>query len=262
MKILLQALTAVVVAVAVCPSASAVSLEIREGRPIAKEVFVNGQGPYKFLVDTGSTLNHLDRRIAEKIGLQATFKTTLTSSTGVIPASGAAGIDVVLGSNRAENQTFLFAGLEAVQHVWPDIVGILGQDFLSNFDYLLDMRTKRFDLCDGEHQQRGTRISFRLDHGRPVISTSLGLLVVDSGAVRVVLFNAQSGTAGSTLQTVTGIVNVGTIRAALEIGEHTFWHGDAIAISQPTETAVDGMLPISVFRSVFVSNSEGYIDFE
>lgn len=80
-----------------------------EGRPLLNGVFVNGHGPYRFLVDTGTTLNHLDLKIAQSIGLKATFRTELISSGGVSYATGADGIEIAVGPVRSDRQTFLFA---------------------------------------------------------------------------------------------------------------------------------------------------------
>src|SRR5262249_9076121 len=91
-----------------------VKLLIREGRPVVEGVYVNGHGPYHFLLDTGATLNHLDPKIAESIGLPVTFQTQLTSSTGVTAASGSEGGEIRLGSTTADHQVFLFAGIEGL----------------------------------------------------------------------------------------------------------------------------------------------------
>jgi len=111
--------TCLAVASIACPSIayagpeSAVTLSLRDGRPIVDGVYVNGHGPYRFLVDTGSTLNHLDPKLAASIGLPVTFHTNLTSSTGVAPASSSEGTEIRLGPAGADQQVFLFAGIEA-----------------------------------------------------------------------------------------------------------------------------------------------------
>jgi hypothetical protein len=39
----------------------------------------------------------------------------------------------------------------------------------------------------------------------------------------------------------------------------TFWRGDAIAVRQPVETGAAGLLPISVFTTVYLCHSTGYV---
>src|SRR5579862_4480205 len=164
-------------------------LQVRDGRPIVDGVYVNGHGPYRFLVDTGSNINLIETGIARKIGMNATFKVDLASSAGKTQTSGSDGNEVALDSVKANAQKFLFSGLEAVHETSPDIQGVLGQWFLAQFDYTLDLRGKRIEF--GKHDPSGTRTRFDIINGRLVISTNLGNLALDSGTNRVVLFNAQ-----------------------------------------------------------------------
>jgi hypothetical protein len=243
-----------------CLGANTVYLEIRNGQPIASGVYVNGQGPYRFLIDTGSTLNHLDARLAVKIGLGETFRTSLLSCAGRASVTGATGIDVSVNSAVAHNQTFLFT-LASFHDVWPDIEGILGEDFLSHFDYMLDIRARRLVFGPPESSREGTRIPYRIDHGRPVVATNLGWLVVDSGASRVTRFR-QRAFPTAEMATATGKLAVGMVHCTLKIGEHTLWSGEAVAVSRAVEPGLDGMLPVRVFKSIYVSNSGGYMVFE
>src|SRR5580704_11540667 len=194
-----------------------VKLQIHDGRPVVDGVYVNGHGPYRFLLDTGATLNHLEPKLAESIGLKATFHTELRSATGVTPVSGRDGMTVSLGSARAEGQTFLFAGLDAVHQFASDIHGILGEEFLSRFDYLLDVRAERLTFGKLEVEGPGTRTPFRTVEGRPVVSTSLGLLVLDSGARLMVRFGVEAAEVMHEMITVSGTVHVGTISSTLLI---------------------------------------------
>ena len=262
MKKLLQLFAACLVFGAICANLGAMNVQIREGRPVVDGVYVNGHGPYRFLLDTGATLNHLDTKLAKSIGLAETFRTTLTSSAGVIPVSGGAGIEVTLGSARTDQQTFLFAGLDTIQQNWPDVQGILGQDFLSHFDYLLDMRGKQLEFGHREFDVKRVQAPYRIDNGRPVVCTSLGWLVLDSGAHSLTRFGVTASEATLEMRTLSGTVKLGTISSTLTIAGHTFWRGDAVAVPQSAEKSSDGLLPTSLFRSVYVSNSQGYIIFE
>lgn len=64
------------------------------------------------------------------------------------------------------------------------------------------------------------------------------------------------------MRTITGTAQLGTVVSVLRIADYTFWRGDAAAIPHPAESGIDGLLPVSPFRSVYVSNSKGYIVFE
>ena len=50
-----------------------VKLEITNGVTVVDGVFLNGNGPYRFMLDTGSETNQLEPEIALKLGIQSTL---------------------------------------------------------------------------------------------------------------------------------------------------------------------------------------------
>src|SRR5579863_979113 len=64
------------------PETAQVRVEIREGRPLVNGVFVNGHGPYRFLLDTGSNVNLIEKRLGETIGMTAAFQAKVGSAVG------------------------------------------------------------------------------------------------------------------------------------------------------------------------------------
>jgi hypothetical protein len=135
----------------------------------------------------------------------------------------------------AEAQQFLFIPLETI-HITPDIQGVLGQEFLSRFDYTLDLRGKRLEF--GKQDRNGTRAKFKMINAEPVVSTSLGDLILDSGARQLVPFgvhpNIGYGLTGE-LRTATGSQQIGM---------------------------VVGLLPLSLFKAIYFCNSQSYVVFE
>jgi hypothetical protein len=249
--------------IAVGPLAAEVKMQVSGGRPIVDGVYVNGHGPYRFLVDTGTNVNLIDANLARSIGLTPTFRTKLTSSTGATPVSGGNGIEVLLDSAKAERQEFLFLPLEAIHDFLPDIQGVLGQEFLSRFDYTLDLRGKRLEF--GKQDRNGTRTRFEMVNAEPVGSTSLGNLVLDSGAGQLVLFGVRPDTGyglKGELRTATGSQQIGMVSGKpLIIEGRKISRGDAVAIPNRTP-GVDGLLPISLFKAIYFCNSEGYVVFD
>jgi hypothetical protein len=49
---------------------------------------------------------------------------------------------------------------------------------------------------------------------------------------------------------------------SLSIEGRRVWRGDAVALPSRGEPGVDGLLPLRVFKAVYVCNSEGYVVFE
>ena len=174
---------------------------------------------------------------------------------------GSDGNVIELGAVRAENQRFQFSTLDSLHSVWPDVKGILGQWFLACFDYTMDLRHKTLEF--GKQERTGRHTPFRLLDGRTTLTTSLGDLVVDSGAARLLLFGVtpQDGDQMPML-TMTGTQNVGTVTRRLLIEGRDVWRGDAIALPGRPEPGISGLMPISFFKSVYVCNSEGYVVLE
>jgi len=138
---------------------------------------------------------------------------------------------------------------------------VLGQWFLSGFDYLLDLRGKRLEF--GKQSPNGSRSQFRLLDGRSAVSTSLGDLVLDSGAPRLILFGVRPDAGElSEMLTVTGSGSVGMVASRLVIEGRNIWRGDAVAIPNQAEPGIAGLMPLSLFKTIYVCNSEGYVVFE
>jgi hypothetical protein len=252
---------AALLAIAAYPLAGAVKLEVREGRAFVSGVFVNGHGPYRFLIDTGANMNLIESDLAEKIGMSATFADVVESSLGEGSMPGSDGNVIELGQVRGENQRFQFSTLDSLHTVWPDVKGILGQSFLACFDYTMDLRHKTLEF--GKQERAGKRTPFRLVEGRTMLATSLGDLVVDSGAGRLLLFGVTPGVGDQMpMLTMTGSQNVGTVTRKLLIEGRDIWRGDAIALPGRPEPGIAGLMPISFFKSVYVCNSEGYVVLE
>jgi hypothetical protein len=249
--------------IAACPLLGEVQMQVRDGHPVVDGVYVNGHGPYRFLLDTGSNVNLIETNLAKSIGLTAGFRTELASSTGVTEVPGCKGTEVSLDSVKAERQEFLFMRL-AFHDRWPDVQGLLGQWFLWRFDYMLDLRGKR--LAFGKQDPPGLRVPFRMINGRVAVSTNVGELVLDSGAERLVLFGVKPDRGlgdQSEMLTLTGSRKIGKVSSTLlTIEGRRIWRGDAVAISDRAEPEVDGLMPLGLFRKVYVCNSQGYAVFE
>src|ERR1700722_14879126 len=80
------------------PWAGATNLRIQQGRPIVDGVFVNGHGPYKFLVDTGTNVNLIETDLAATIGLKPTSEVNLASAAGAMALPQIEGVEISLDS--------------------------------------------------------------------------------------------------------------------------------------------------------------------
>ena len=195
--------------------------------------------------------------VAQELGVTATFHTHPVTAGGSRNVAGTRLAEVTLGSARAENQEFLFTGLNAVRELSKDVQGVLGQEFLSRFDYLLDLRSKT--LTFGAAELSGDRIATKLIDGRISVATGLGRLVLDSGTDTLVLFHAPTGTTDGAIKTGAGIATVRSSSSlSLRIAGRDYRPAQSAIISQPNLTE-DGLLPLNLFNAVYISNSLGYI---
>jgi hypothetical protein len=215
-------------------------------------------------VDTGANINLIDAHLAQSIGLPVSSQTNVASVSQKASVPLSKGNLIALDSIKAEGQEFLFSQLDGIPGPLSDLQGFLGQSFLSRFDYVLDLRGKTIEF--GKQEWKGTRLPFWMSNGRPAVSTSLGDLILDSGANHLVLFGVvpQAGLgAKSEMQTIADSRQVGMVSApALVIDGRRLWHGNAVAIPNRAEQGVNGLMPLNLFKTVYVCNSESYLVFE
>jgi hypothetical protein len=84
-----------------------------------------------------------------------------------------------------------------------------------------------------------------MPNGRTAISPSLGDLVPDSGAARLVLFGVDPDRRNQGyMRTCAGSRRIGVVLSKLVIEGRDIWHGDAVTIPSRTELAVVGLMPL------------------
>jgi predicted aspartyl protease len=193
-----------------------------------------------------------------------TYRVTLETATGsqVVPATMVR--QVTVGPFKAEDLEILWYDVHDVLD--DHIDGILGQNFLSQFDFLLDF--KHCEITIGppsglaDHVD-GEKVYFQKNEGRmiiPVRFSSRGRptdFVLDSGASVLVVppelattFQAESS---SQLQTNVGeeTVRRGIVRT-LFIGGSTFQN-------VPTVIQKTALLPATLFDSIYVNSAGKYV---
>lgn len=238
-----------------------VTLDLRQGVPVVDEVFLNGNGPYRFLLDTGSQSNELDPRVASKLGIESTLSFVMNTPAGQTSVHGGRLKAVQVGPMKAFDQEVLFTSFAGVSKRCPGVVGILGQEFLGKFDYFLDLRHRR--LMPAPPPSTGTRVPVRMVSGSMAVETNLGYLLLDSGAETMLLFGMSLRTQNNFVQTTAGppiAVSTETARF-LEIGHRTYYVG-RVNFAPPPGIEVAGLLPATVFQAIYVSNSEKYLVLE
>jgi hypothetical protein len=235
-------------------------LQVVAGRPVVDGVFINGYGPYRFLLDTGGQTNQIEVRLAQKLGLTAGLHLVLDTPGGSAQVEGGKVSKVTLGPVEADGQEFVFTRGDRLRELSFDVQGILGQEFLRHFDYTLDFA--RHQMRFGASPAQGSRVAFRLVHGCMSMQTNLGALMLDSGTDTLFLFRKSWNGVNALVRADAGrAIAVSLERApSLRIGERSYYPA-AAEFQSVANAPVDGLLPASVFRAVFVSNSERYVVF-
>ncbi|MGH9942194.1 MAG: aspartyl protease family protein [Pyrinomonadaceae bacterium] len=244
-------------------------------------VKVNGAGPFDFLLDTGTNSTVVAPDLAARLSLRPADRVVLITVGGseVVPRARLGRLAV--GEREVSDAEVLVADLGELRRLDGRISGVLGQNFLSRFNYLLDYRARRI-VFDGDGlmtQSRGARVSFQEEDGRMIVSARPAMksesalrLVLDSAANGLVIFSATL--AGERLgveplggwghaNSFNGRVRVQMTRLKkLLIGDETFLDlplaligGDAGGEGH----AGHGLLPTSIFRSIYFNNEERYI---
>ena len=246
-------------------------------------VSVNGQGPFEFLIDTGTHLTLVDPLLVEELQLKSSTQVSLMTISGKQSVPRSVLKSVQVGTALLEHLEALTVDLTELRRVRPQIRGMLGQNFLSRFNYLIDYHNQRIvfeEHQEFEHQATGTRLPFVLDSGKILISAQTSnhpagelQLILDSGTPGLMLFEPTLQTRKVPVErnggfimmaaATTGVRPTQTGRLArVRVGDEffenlpvTFVRGDSIAKT----FAANGLLPTNLFQTLYVNNQKKFV---
>jgi predicted aspartyl protease len=264
---------------ATAPKIGTAKIKVDELSMIIVPVSINGSGPYDFLLDTGSAKTMVDQKLADELGLPRAGEKTVV---GMLASARMSVVHVnslsVAGATVSGGEIF---SSDHPATVTSKVRGVLGEDFLQNFDLLIDYRHQSVRLesplgsmaetAVGEHlplQLNGV-LHGQPTHNRLVVSghiPELGdspmLLLLDSGANSPTLFRDGLGAgaaqqepmrAGNFNQWVSSSASTRTVRS-LSLGGNSLTNLTLIAISRRADVDTDGLVPTSLFHSIFISH--------
>jgi len=257
-------------------------------------VKVNQSGPYDFMVDTGSQFNMIDPALAASLQVKAQDTIGIIAAATYFKASVAALDSLETGSHLASRPMVVIEDLGPIQAADPKIRGVLGENFLSHFDVLIDYG--RGLLCLGqtsvmEIHLRGERIplvtSGHLETEMPasprlVISVNLSdtgsrpiLLQLDSGSDGPILYAGNPKLERAILRRARlQSPDVGEARRAFAIlPPQDVRIGSRVIPNVPFVTPVhaaqnvpdreeDGLLATVLFQRVYICHSGHYVIFD
>jgi hypothetical protein len=253
---------------------------------------INHSGPYEFTVDTGSDITVMDPKLATELRLQPQGSVR----TGFMSNSARADLvkpEVVeVGLVSARDLVVAVEGLKQVQALYPKVRGILGENFLSRFDLLIDYR-HRVICMDGSKElqklMKGERVEVirqrepegDLAYTLPILVTvhmpgdgeNGTVLRIDSGSSEPILFEnhveplswqcarriAVAGGKGSPL--FAAMPSQG-VRIGSRLTSQIAFITPIGARREATRTGEDGVLPTALFKRIFISYSDHFVMFE
>ena len=257
---------------------------------IVVRVRINRTGPYDFLVDTGSQITTIDPVLASDLHLKIDG-TTGVSGVATQSRSAFAFLDLIeVGSHSVPQSLAVIQDIAELKAVDPRIRGILGENFLSHFDLLIDNRQQI--LCLDESRTlaqavKGEHIPLEQPHGprddlpftRPmIVSVRLTaadvaplLLRLDSGSNTALLYAAQPRLLRDSVsrapvlkRVVNGVEQAFAVLPAQDIlvgacpVRQMSFAVPMNGVGSGPSPREDGLLPTSAFERVFISYSKNY----
>lgn len=254
---------------------------------IVVPVSINHSGPYNFMLDTGTQMTMIDPALARELHLSMSGEASVRSG-GVSSAAHMAQVDLVeAGSHHAAGLKVLVFDLVIPQATTRELRGVLGEDFLEQFDLLIDNGHTMVCLDEtgrmrGEMKGRHVELQSPVANGgqlaRPLVvavKLSDGMrpvhLLLDSGAEVSMLYNTQEYMALGLLQGVSlqGTGMSGTIRTFKALPPQTMTVGSVAIERVPFVTFVggqnavhssdfDGLLSIGLFKRVLIAHTDHF----
>ncbi|UWZ82245.1 retropepsin-like aspartic protease [Occallatibacter riparius] len=122
-----------------CPAkVKAIPLRMLNGHQMVVGVSINHTGPYDFLVDTGTQMTVVDRALAADLHLVTTGNANVAGASFQGGAAFAQVDSLQVGEHEAASHGVVIYDMKTVQHAGFPLRGLLGEDFLSRYDVLID----------------------------------------------------------------------------------------------------------------------------
>jgi predicted aspartyl protease len=154
-------------------------------------VVVDGQGPFRFLLDTGASQSVLSERLTERLGLVPTGRTRMLTPTGhrIRPVVSTR---LDLGGVTSFRVVATVVDDEDMASDSLRLDGIVGQDVLATFTYTIDYARRVIDW-DSVRPVSGQHVTLSVTNGRATVLIPQAAqddlrLIPDTGSDSIVLF--------------------------------------------------------------------------
>jgi hypothetical protein len=257
---------------------------------VGVSAIINGSGPFEFMVDTGAQITVIDPLLAQELKLQAdgSLNILTVASNVEVPLVSAAVVEI--GSVSVHGIRMAVEDLGPIQADYRGLRGILGNNFLSRFDLLIDNSHRMLCFDDSRQMQqslRGERVqvlsgaasnsgsasaeAILVSVHLPDDSKQGSVLRLDSGSNVPLLYvdhqaRASARVQGSTIGRQAQFVYTYTPERKVRVGAQREMQ---IAFATPAGNArlyskvgEDGVLPTTLFKRVFISAADHFVMFD
>jgi predicted aspartyl protease len=263
---------------------SSVPFRLTSRSDIVVPATVDGQGPFQFLVDTGSSRSVISTELTSRLGLPAVAHTLMVTPSGTALRPITAGRALAIGTAPPATVHAVMLPRRQLSRE-PEIDGLIGQDVLATLTYTIDYEHQQL-LCPDPNQQAdpARRLLLTFDEGRLLVALPQGIskgrrpgkgetqslqLIPDTGADGFVFFARRGRMLPSVtpldtaaLRTPAGqkvvrrvlidVLDVGDIRLQNQFGT-------MVDYDESDRVLGDGLLPLHLFARVSFNGPEGYL---
>jgi len=157
-------------------------------------VTIAGQGPFRFLIDTGAQATVVSRDLADRLALTDRENAILVGAASRVPVETTTIPGLTLGSRMFDVQA---APLVEARYIGGGAEGILGVDSLQNQRVLLDFRKSQMSVADaaslGGNKGYDIIVKARRRLGQLIIANA----VIDGVRVAVIIDTGAEGSTGN-----------------------------------------------------------------
>ena len=261
-----------------------VPMKLANGIPMV-QVLLNNRGPYPFVLDTGATVTVIRSRLLKELQVSLGSPVLIAGSLGKATHQRSSIRSVEVAGLAVHDVEVVTMDGSPLSNVPADVQGILGENFLEDFDLLLDNDRKLLmldrssqleDSLTGEHIQVSRSGIFRgapatgkilLAGTVPDLLLNPATFLLDSAANTVLLYPLQDEVLIVSLPHYVSVESLDrsqlcSVRSShLDMGGHRYRdltmtichgvsHGGAVN---------EGLLPTSIFHRLFLCHRNGYL---
>ncbi len=261
--------------------ASVLRFKFREEYKVIVPVSVNGLEPSSFILDTGTKTTMVDESICRQLNLQTIERMPLITFNGTTVVTIGRVESLSMGNASAKGLEVACGEMKKIYPMNSDICGVLGQNFLVRFNYLLDYRKRKIVLDESGDLRKdldGAELPIEVSGQRAYVLYDSGSaarqpvrFMLDSGTPIPVIFeNPRVNSALRIERDPSTIYSPGSVAGrGIEAGRiRAFQIGGATISNLPVRiTGIrdsenrleNGLLPTSLFRAIYFNHERGYV---